>query len=103
MLKIPCMENTPVKANQVISLSFLCFLAAATAAIHPILVFSCPGNHEKLLKVYGLPILLPQGTAWQEVTSLQSLGRRLVWWVAAYLPGWGWLPGPAAQSTNAGR
>ena len=60
MLKIPCVENTPVKANKVVSLSFLCFLAAATLPSTPSLSIVSWGILRSCSKFTAYPILLPQ-------------------------------------------
>lgn len=58
MLKIPCVENTPVKANKVVSLSFLCFLAA-TLPSTPSLSFMSWRILRSCWKFMAHPLLLP--------------------------------------------
>lgn len=71
-------------------------LGSPHTTTHTILFFCVLKNPEKSLKVCGLPVF-PQSS------HGEGLGRGPVLIVTAYLPGWGWPPGPAALSMNAGR
>lgn len=69
---------------------------------HSILVFHVLRNLEKLLKVCGLSCPSPRAPLGRKAPAhRKGLGGGLVLRVT-YLPGWGWLPGPVAQSMNAG-
>lgn len=71
-------------------------LGSLHTTTHTILFFCVLKNPKKSLKVCGLPVF-PQSS------HREGLGRGPVLIVTAYLPGWGWPPGPAALSMNAGR